>query len=71
MVLALNSAQMNPKQLKALGVFLGVLLVIVITLQFISTYNSGSPNYYFIVMGFGMLLLLYYTISTKSGRWRR
>lgn len=62
---------MNKNQLVGIGVFLGTMLIILAILQFIATWEAGKPNYYMIVMTFGMILMIYYSIVTGRNRRRR
>lgn len=62
---------MNPQTLRGLGAMLGMLLVLFLGMYFYKSYKSGEHNWYFVVMGCGMLLLLYYSVASRSGRNRR
>ena len=56
---------MNPKQLRYLGILLGIAAVVIIGLRFMRLYTQGNPNWYYLVMVCGMLLLLFYTFRKK------
>ena len=62
---------MSKQQLKGIGLFLGALVALMALMQFIATWKAGNPNYYLVVMTCGMLLLIYYTFASASGRRRR
>lgn len=50
------------RQLRTLGIILGVVVTITLTLLLIRQFQAGEINWYYVVMGCGMLLLLFYTI---------
>ncbi|MFY0689370.1 MAG: hypothetical protein JXQ90_19520 [Cyclobacteriaceae bacterium] len=57
---------MNPGVLKGLGITLGLVVVLLSVIHFISTFKSDNTNWYLLVMACGMVLLLFYTI--RSGK---
>ena len=59
---------MNFRQLRALGVGLGIILLVMSSMYLWITYKAGNPNWYLLVMICGMSLLLVYTLGEKKER---
>jgi|GEM_PF-3026465 len=61
---------MRPGQAKSLGMTLGLLFLILVPLYVLRTYQQGTTNWFLLVMFFGMILLIFYTISGSRRRRR-
>lgn len=61
---------MNPIQLKALGITLGIAVLVITFLHFWRTFQEGSADWYFLVMACGMALLLLYTFTSSKKKRR-
>ncbi len=59
---------MNRKQLKSLGIVLGILVVVMVVVRFSYSWKAGTTNWYYVVMICGMLLLLFNTLVKPRGR---
>ncbi|PIB34378.1 hypothetical protein BFP72_02535 [Reichenbachiella sp. 5M10] len=59
---------MNPKWLNRLGVAGGFLLIFLATTEFLRSYRLGDPKWMYLVMVFGMLIVL---TSSFFGKRRR
>jgi len=58
----------NNNQLRALGVGLGIILLVVGRMHLGITSKAGNPNWYLLFMICGMALLLVYTFGEKRRR---
>lgn len=56
---------MNPGQLRGLGILLGTVVIVIIVLEFVKLYSRGEPNWYYLVMACGMLLILFYSVRRR------
>jgi bacteriorhodopsin len=59
---------MSPKQLRSLGIILGLISVFLIANYIVETWETGTTNWYYLAMGCGMLLLLFYTVFKPTRR---
>ena len=59
---------MNPRQLRSVGILLGLLLLALVTVRFSYSFRSGDVNWYYLVMICGMILLLFYTLVKPKKR---
>ena len=57
---------MNPRQLRSVGILLGLLLLAMVTVRFSYSFRSGDVNWYYLVMICGMILLLFYTLEAQK-----
>ncbi len=61
---------MNAKQLRSLGIVLGLVLVALVTVRFSYSLKTSNVNWYYLVMVCGMALLLFYTLVKPKNRRR-
>ena len=56
----------SPKLLRVLGVVLGFLFLFLATFEFMRSYREGDAKWNYLLMIFGMLLVLFYTLFKKT-----
>ncbi len=59
---------MNPRQLRSVGILLGLVVLALVTVRFTYSFRSGEANWYYLVMICGMILLLFYTLVKPKKR---
>lgn len=57
---------MNPKILNKFGMFGGLVLIVLASSEFARSYNADAPKWNYLLMIFGMSIILLYTIFRKK-----
>lgn len=55
---------MGDKLKKGIGVVLGLVVLLFASRYFLYSYRDGDPKWFMLVMVFGMVLILYYTVTS-------
>lgn len=56
--------------MRFLGVALGLIFLFIATSEFMRSYRAGEAKWNYVVMLFGMMLVLFYTIFKKTNSRR-